>query len=176
MFTHSPQQSLSPRYDKIDVYLSDHRLISQKGRGTRKAHRLLLAEEGKEHALVVAGGVARDRALEGHAVPLLVRLRDLLQVHLGAGGDDPGQGVLVGAQPRDGLPDHLLEVPLRAGEATDDCAQCLQELVLGVSLQILLFAKFFLLKIAKPIIHKPKKSRTELIKMLMFFFYFCQRN
>jgi hypothetical protein len=96
----------------------------------------------------------------------------VLQVHLGAGGDDPGQGVLVGAQPRDGLPDHLLEVPLGAGEATDDCAQCLQELVLGVNLQILLFAKFVLLKITRPIIHKAKiKTRTELIKMLMLFLF-----
>jgi hypothetical protein len=49
----------------------------------------ILAEEGEEHALVVAG----HRALEGHAVPLLVRLRDVLQVLLCTGGDDPGQGV-----------------------------------------------------------------------------------
>jgi hypothetical protein len=53
----------------------------------------ILAEEGEEHALVVAWGVAGHRALEGHAVPLLVRLRDVLQVLLCTGGDDPGQGV-----------------------------------------------------------------------------------
>jgi len=55
----------------------------------------LLPQEREEHALVVAGGVPGDRALQGHAVPLLVRLLNQLQVHLSAGGDDPGQGVLV---------------------------------------------------------------------------------
>jgi len=57
----------------------------------------LLSQEREEHALVVAGGVPGDRALQGHAVPLLVRLLNQLQIHLCAGGDDPGQGVLVGA-------------------------------------------------------------------------------
>lgn len=120
-----------------------HLIISQRRGDTHRATLLLLAEEGEKHALVVAGGVPGDGALEGHAVPLLVRLRDQLEVHFGAGGDDPGQGVLVGAQPRDGLPGHLLKVPFRAGEAPDDCTQRLQELVLGVSLQILWIAKFF---------------------------------
>ena len=57
----------------------------------------LLPQEREEHALVVAGGVPRDSALQGHAVPLLIRLLNQLQVHLSAGCDDPGQGVLVGA-------------------------------------------------------------------------------
>lgn len=61
----------------------------------------------------------------------------MLQVHLGTGGDDPGQGALVRAQPCDGLPDHLLKVPLGAGEAPDDRSQRLEVLVLGISLQIL---------------------------------------
>jgi len=55
----------------------------------------LLPKEREEHALVVAGGVPSDGALQGHAVPLLVRLLNQFQVHLSAGGNDPGQGVLV---------------------------------------------------------------------------------
>lgn len=55
----------------------------------------LLPQEREEHALVVAGGVPRDGPLQRHAVPLLVRLLNQFEVHLSAGGDDPGQGVLI---------------------------------------------------------------------------------
>lgn len=98
---------------------------------------LLLTQKSKKHPLVVPGGVPCDRTLQRDTVPLLVRLRDQLQIHLGTSGNDPSEGVLVCSHACDGQPDDFLEVPVRATEAADDCTQRGKELVLGISLEIL---------------------------------------
>lgn len=70
----------------------------QHGTGRRRATAdasSLLAQEGEEHALVVAGGVPGDGALQWHAVPLLVGLLYQLQVDLSAGSYDPGEIILI---------------------------------------------------------------------------------
>lgn len=95
------------------------------------------ADQSNEEIFIMTCCFFLNCVLEFDGVSLVISLLDFLQVHLGMTGYDPGKCIFVCTCFLHGNANHLLEVPLRTGDATDYGPQHKQEIILWILLQIL---------------------------------------